>query len=202
MHLSTLVHLNDPPENVVLLRARNVARPNAILMYEAMLRKVETVRKHRNAYVHGGSGKNPFSSMARHADFHASSKTGFRVSRLSSSRPGLSRGTSSSMYTLGHNGDKEDRPGACLLPSQDFRAAEVLAERLMSAFSEWNSGDGGFARCAIQWRLNAVPLLFYDTRIESFGFLLLFVDFRPSYGAHDSHAPIQSALQHGVNSMR
>ena len=34
-HLSTLVHLNDPPENVVLLRARNVARPNAILMYEA-----------------------------------------------------------------------------------------------------------------------------------------------------------------------
>lgn len=194
MHLSTLVHLNDPPENV-LLRARNVARPNAILMYEAMLRKVETVRKRRNAYVHGGSGKNPFSSMARHADFHASSKTGFQVSRLSSSRPRLSPGTSSSMYTLGHNGDKEDRPGACLPPSQDFRAAEVLVERLMSAFSEWNSCYGGFARCAIQRRLNAVPLLFYKARIESFGFLLLFVDFRPSYGAHGSHDTKYSPAQ-------
>ena len=61
VHLSSLDHSNDPPKNVISLRARNVARPNAILMYELVLRKVDTVKSHRNAYIQaGGSGKNSF----------------------------------------------------------------------------------------------------------------------------------------------
>ena len=143
VHLSSLDHSNDPPKNVISLRARNVARPNAILMYELVLRKVDTVKSHRNAYIQaGGSGKNSFflhGERERRTRWlsRVLEETGFRVSRLSSSRPRLSRETSSSVYTPGHDGDKEDPPGACLHPFRDFRATGVLAERLTFAFSEW-----------------------------------------------------------------
>lgn len=116
-----------------------------------------------------------FPVRSRAPGFHACSKTGSRVARLSSSRPRLPRKTSSFPELRPERKIKRIPSGACLHPSRDFRAARVLAERLTFAFSEWSTaGSQGIARRSTKCRR---PSHRANATNQSFGFPSLFDDF-------------------------